>query len=115
MDNIQFFLSRYLNAGRNKIEKLPTTECFVSSDGRTYNCLMLEEMYVQDNRLNDIPSDIFRLPNLVILDISNNKLQKMPFDVWKAPKLRELNVAFNLLKDLPTLENVCCNSQNKHL
>lgn len=68
---------------------------------------MLEELYLQDNRLNDIPSEIFILPNLVILDISNNKLQQMPFDVWKAPKLRELNVAFNLLKDLPTLENVC--------
>lgn len=68
---------------------------------------MLEELYLQDNRLNDIPSEIFSLPNLIILDISNNKLQQMPFDVWKAPKLRELNVAFNLLKDLPTLENVC--------
>lgn len=97
---------RYLNASRNQIERLPTTEKCLSANGRTYDCSVLEELYLQDNRLNDIPAEIFRLPKLVILDISNNKLQQVPYDVWKAPKLRELNVAFNLLKDLPTLENV---------
>lgn len=101
MDNL-----RYLNAGRNKIERLPSTENCLSAVGRTYDCSAIEELYLQDNRLNDIPAEIFRLPNLVILDISNNKLQQIPYDVWKAPKLRELNVALNLLKDLPTLENV---------
>lgn len=49
----------------------------------------------------NLPSEIFHLPALTILDISNNKLQELPFDMWKAPKLRELNIAFNLLKDLP--------------
>lgn len=61
---------------------------------------------MQDNSLEEIFPEIFRMPSLVTLDISNNKLQKIPFDMWKAPKLRELNIAFNLLKDLPTSEDV---------
>lgn len=90
----------YLNVAQNKIERLPPPdEC-------SYNSPMLEEIYLQDNNLEEILPEIFRLPSLVTLDISNNKLQKIPFDMWKAPKLRELNVAFNLLKDLPTSEDV---------
>ncbi|ETN67521.1 Leucine-rich repeat kinase [Anopheles darlingi] len=66
-------------------------------------CPVLEELYLQDNRLEDVPALLFRLPNLTILDVSNNKLQQLPFQMWKAPKLKELNVAFNFLKDLPSL------------
>lgn len=97
---------RYLNAGKNQIEELPLVDNSNTSNAGSYSCVVLEELYLQDNRLNDIPAEIFRLPNLVILDISNNKLQQIPYDIWKAPKLRELNVAFNLLKDLPTLQDV---------
>lgn len=91
---------RYLNAAKNKIEHLPSPEhC-------SYNSPVLEEIYLQDNSLEEILPEIFRLPSLITLDISNNKLQKIPFDMWRAPKLRELNIAFNLLKDLPTSEEV---------
>lgn len=85
---------------QNKIEKLP------SPHNGNYNCPVLEELYLQDNSLEEILPEIFRLPSLVTLDISNNKIQKMPFEMWKAPKLRELNIAFNLLKDLPTSQDV---------
>lgn len=67
---------------------------------------MLEEVYLQDNSLEEIPCEIFRMPSLITLDISNNKLERIPFDMWKAPKLRELNIAFNLLKELPNLRDV---------
>lgn len=55
----------------------------------------------KDNRLEEIPQEVFRLPSLVTLDISNNKLQELSFQLWRSPKLKELNAAFNLLKDLP--------------
>ena len=55
----------------------------------------------QDNRLEEIPLEVFRLPSLVTLDVSNNKLQELPFQLWKSPKLKELNAAFNLLRELP--------------
>lgn len=90
----------YLNAAQNKIEQLP------SPTESSYNSPVLEEIYLQDNCLEEVLPEIFRLPSLVTLDISNNKLQKIPFDMWKSPKLRELNIAFNLLKDLPTSEDV---------
>lgn len=57
--------------------------------------------FSKDNRLEEIPEDVFRLPSLTTLDISNNKLQELPFQLWRSPKLKELNVAFNLLKELP--------------
>lgn len=90
----------YLNAAQNKIEHLPSpTEC-------SYNSPVLEEIYLQDNSLEEILPEIFQMPSLVTLDISNNKIEKIPFAMWKARKLRELNIAFNLLKDLPTSEDV---------
>lgn len=93
---------------QNKISKLPVSPTLVLNNGGSiipgkheYNCPVLEEIYMQDNRLATLPREIFHLPFLTILDISNNKLQELPFDLWKAPKLREFNIAFNLLKDLP--------------
>ncbi|XP_039969967.1 leucine-rich repeat serine/threonine-protein kinase 1 isoform X4 [Bactrocera tryoni] len=92
---------KYLNIAQNKISSLPSTEQSPNTAKYSYNCPVLEELFMQDNRLVTIPTEIFHLPSLTILDISNNKLQEMPFDMWKAPKLRELNIAFNLLRDLP--------------
>lgn len=67
-----------------------------------YSCPVLEELYLQDNRLDRIPDALFRLPSLVTLVLSNNKLQQLPYNMWQAPKLRELNAGFNLLKELPS-------------
>jgi Leucine-rich repeat (LRR) protein len=109
---------RYLNVAQNQLEKLPLPEELSEMPSPTsrrqskllaqkeYSCPVLEELYLQDNRLDNIPSSIFRLPALTILDASNNKLQELPFEMWKSPKLKELNVAFNLMKDLPVLPNV---------
>ncbi|KAK9885098.1 hypothetical protein WA026_009320 [Henosepilachna vigintioctopunctata] len=106
---------KYLNLSQNKIEKFPLAE---KKDGHkekrnrlkkntvaestTYNCPVLEELYLQDNRLDNIPDEIFKLPSLVTLVISNNKFQQLPYSMWLAPKLKELNASFNFLKDLPT-------------
>ncbi|XP_065214793.1 leucine-rich repeat serine/threonine-protein kinase 1 isoform X2 [Planococcus citri] len=106
---------RYLNLAQNKIKKLPTSqdfeeECSPSNKRRSrvtftrekgYSAPFLEELYLQDNRLEEIPEEVFRLPLLVTLDVSNNKLQELPFQLWRAPKLKELNAAFNLLRELP--------------
>ncbi|KRF83412.1 leucine-rich repeat serine/threonine-protein kinase 1 isoform X2 [Drosophila virilis] len=86
---------KYLNVAQNKITELPAPL------DKTYNCPVLDELFLQDNQLTTLPAAIFHLPALTILDISNNKLQQLPFDMWRAPKLRELNVAFNLLRELP--------------
>uniref|UniRef100_A0A8D8E4R7 non-specific serine/threonine protein kinase n=3 Tax=Culex pipiens TaxID=7175 RepID=A0A8D8E4R7_CULPI len=110
---------RYLNVAQNKIERIPGMEeidpgsVYQPLKRRSskvsqleYSCPVLEELYLQDNRLECIPPRLFLLPSLSILDVSNNKLQELPFELWKSPKLKEFNVAFNFLKDLPSLPNV---------
>ena len=108
----QLYSLRYLNVAQNKIEKLPVpVESPTKKSHRkkgnahleelNYSCPMLEELYVQDNRLDQIPEAVFRLPCLITLVMSNNKLQQLPYNMWHAPKLKELNASFNLLKELP--------------
>ncbi|XP_071051470.1 leucine-rich repeat serine/threonine-protein kinase 1 isoform X2 [Onthophagus taurus] len=117
----QLYSLRYLNVAQNKIEKLPIpvespnkkTHRRKSSnvvEELNYNCPVLEELYLQDNRLDQIPDALFRLPSLVTLVVSNNKLQNLPYNMWLAPKLKELNASFNLLKDLP-VNNVIDNTK----
>lgn len=96
---------RILNVAQNKIESLP-----MPKDSGEYYAPVLEELYLQDNRLDQVPKNIFRLPNLQTVDVSNNKLQNLPYELWLSPRLRELNVAFNLLKDLPSLPKVFLNT-----
>lgn len=97
---IIFYLQslRYLNMAQNKIDTL-TAEPKSPKDKL---CPVLEEMYLQDNRLEQLPEFIMNLPALEIMDVSNNKLQCLPDNLWRAPKLKELNASFNLLKILPS-------------
>ncbi|KYM96488.1 Leucine-rich repeat serine/threonine-protein kinase 1 [Cyphomyrmex costatus] len=89
---------RYLNMAQNKIDTLMAD----SKNPKDKLCPVLEEMYLQDNRLEQLPEFIMNLPALEIMDVSNNKLQCLPQNLWRAPKLKELNASFNLLRDLPS-------------
>ncbi|EFN82819.1 Leucine-rich repeat serine/threonine-protein kinase 2 [Harpegnathos saltator] len=89
---------RYLNMAQNKIDTLVAD----SKNPKDKLCPVLEEMYLQDNRLEQLPEFIMNLPTLEIMDVSNNKLQCLPQNLWRAPKLKELNASFNLLRDLPS-------------
>lgn len=52
-------------------------------------------------RLDFLPDALFKLPSLMVLDVSNNKLHHIPRELWTAPKLKDINISFNLLTDLP--------------
>ncbi|XP_076065875.1 leucine-rich repeat serine/threonine-protein kinase 1-like isoform X3 [Oratosquilla oratoria] len=103
-----------LNAAQNKIEQLPSCigqfvdgtvtlprKCSPRKEMMLGPISVLEEIHLQDNRLDSLPDGLFDLPNLQIIDVSNNKLSSLPYKLWLAPKLRELNAALNLLHDLP--------------
>ncbi len=90
--NVLFF--RYLNLSQNKLESLP-------QENTSFDCPFLEEIYLQNNKLDEIPAKYFLFPELKTLDVSNNKIQKLPKEMWKASNLRDLNVAFNLLRNFP--------------
>lgn len=98
--NTVFYLQslRYLNMAQNKLDTLSAEP----RNPKDKLCPVLEEMYLQDNRLEQLPEFIMNLPSLEIMDVSNNKLQCLPDNLWRAPKLKELNASFNLLKDLPS-------------
>ncbi|CAH1285512.1 unnamed protein product [Diabrotica balteata] len=108
----QLYSLRFLSLAQNKIEKLPIPVSSPTKKGhkrkhsnpsdQKYSCPVLEELYLQDNRLDHIPEAIFKLPSLVTLVISNNKLQQLPYEMWVAPKLKEMNAAFNLIRELPS-------------
>ncbi|XP_070394975.1 leucine-rich repeat serine/threonine-protein kinase 1 isoform X2 [Dermacentor albipictus] len=81
-----------LAAGQNKLATLPAV---VSAP-------LLEELQLQDNRLETVPGSLFQLPALHTLDLSNNKLQVLPEELWGAPRLRDLNLSMNMLSRLPS-------------
>ena len=83
-----------INMAGNKLELLP--DC-------SYNCPSLEEIHLQDNRLDNLPDNLFKLPKLSILDVSNNKLQLVPYVIWSCPSLTEVNLSLNMLSDLPSV------------
>ncbi|KAK4295198.1 hypothetical protein Pmani_032225 [Petrolisthes manimaculis] len=103
-----------LNAAQNKIEKLPNNigqlldgTVTLPRRGSKKDLFLgplsvLEEVHLQDNRLNSLPDGLFTLPALQLLDVSNNKLSLLPYKLWTAPKLREVNASLNLLSHLPT-------------
>ena len=128
---------RILSLSQNKLESLPETESLESSSTNrfmkkshsyssslsssnssttgssvTWTLPCLEEIYLQDNRLDSVSSRLFELPSLKIVDLSNNKLRSLPSRFWHAPKLRDLNVSMNLLRDLPVTYSLVSNVIN---
>ena len=63
---------KFLSLAGNKVETLP--------DCPQYSCPWLEEVQLQDNRLDQLPPALFMLPSLALLDVANNKLQMVSTD-----------------------------------
>ncbi|XP_053214681.1 CCR4-NOT transcription complex subunit 6-like-B isoform X3 [Panonychus citri] len=61
----------------------------------------LTSLYLDNNNLSRIPSDICKLTNLIHLDLSNNKLRTLPSELGDLIKLRELLLNNNSLRVLP--------------
>ncbi|CAF3637915.1 unnamed protein product [Adineta steineri] len=61
----------------------------------------LTVLYLNDNQLSRLPSEIACLSNLVTLDLSNNKLRNLPSEIGELITLRELNLTNNSIRNLP--------------
>ncbi|KAI1285767.1 CCR4-NOT transcription complex subunit 6 [Halotydeus destructor] len=61
----------------------------------------LTSLYLNDNNLTRIPSDISKLENLIHLDLSSNGLRSVPSEIGDLINLRELLLNNNRLRMLP--------------
>ncbi|CAF3335493.1 unnamed protein product [Rotaria sp. Silwood2] len=61
----------------------------------------LTVLYLNDNQLTRLPSEIVCLTNLITLDLSNNKLRNLPSEIGDLITLRELNLTNNSIRNLP--------------
>ncbi|XP_037912958.1 CCR4-NOT transcription complex subunit 6-like isoform X2 [Hermetia illucens] len=66
-----------------------------------WNFTHLTALYLNDNNLSRLPSDIGLLTNLRTLDVSSNKLRSLPAELGELIQLRELLLNNNYLRALP--------------
>lgn len=58
------------------------------------------KLNLSDQKLKEIPSEIFNFPNLHMLNLSNNKIKEIPSDINRLPYLTMLNLYGNKIRDL---------------
>ena len=71
------------------------------NDIALYRLPDLQELRVQNNRMEKLPWYFPRLHMLRLLNISNNKFQDVPEEVCKMSGLEELDISFNMISQLP--------------
>lgn len=71
-----------------------------------WNCPLLDELELQRNELTALPSCVFDLPNLKVLNLCRNKLKELPLKMWTAPSLKDVLLQENELTCLPSYPQV---------
>lgn len=59
------------------------------------------KLFLSRNQLRTLPSELFRLDNVVVLSLRGNELQELPHSIARLGKLNELNIAGNNIRWLP--------------
>ncbi|CAE6364653.1 unnamed protein product [Rhizoctonia solani] len=60
------------------------------------------QLYLANNRISILPSELFQLNNLTLLSLRGNKLRSLPPAIGNLKSLRSLNIASNELTTLPS-------------
>ena len=61
----------------------------------------MEKLFLENNKLTNLPKSIFELTSLEILSLENNKLTDLPESIFKLINLEKLFLENNQLTDLP--------------
>lgn len=61
----------------------------------------LQELWLDHNQLQSLPSEIGQLSNLTCLDLSENKLEYLPEEIAGLESLTDLHLSSNILETLP--------------
>ncbi|XP_055858844.1 leucine-rich repeat-containing protein 28 [Episyrphus balteatus] len=65
------------------------------------NLTNLKFIHLSGNALEELPDDIYYLENLEFLDVSNNKITSLPHTIGEMKSLQRLNVSGNKLTEIP--------------
>jgi len=77
--------------GTNNIEVIPSA---------IQDLPKLEELYLNNNLIKEVPNELFNLPNLKKLELSNNKIEVIPPTIKNLINLEEINLYNNKLKEV---------------
>ncbi|MFM2135189.1 MAG: scribbled planar cell polarity protein [Bacteroidota bacterium] len=61
----------------------------------------VEVLVLKGRKLDSIPADIFRMVNLIHLDLSRNKIDSLPAEIGMLTRLEHLDLSNNKLESLP--------------
>ncbi|KAL7304086.1 hypothetical protein TKK_0003547 [Trichogramma kaykai] len=61
----------------------------------------LQELHLENNRLDLVPSELLKLESLVYLDLSDNRIQYLPREIHRLVNLQELIADRNVIRELP--------------
>ena len=62
----------------------------------------MQKLIASKNNISDLPSDLWKMKSLEVLDISDNLLGSLPESIAKLPSIKELRVDVNKIGSFPT-------------
>ena len=78
----------------------PTQSKMIKINGKSFN-KDIKELYLYNNQLTQLPTEIGNLTQLTELDLSNNQLTQLPREIGNLTQLTWLNLSDNQLTQLP--------------
>ena len=72
-----------------------------------YNDIKMTSLCLSDKFITDVETDITKLKNLTIVDMSVNRIREIPNEMMQLTKLTSLNLCLNYIKNIPkSLKNL---------
>ncbi|KAL9655927.1 hypothetical protein ABK040_007548 [Willaertia magna] len=84
-----------LHLEANKLQDLP----------KKFNLLSVENIYLNDNLFSYLPTVLYEIETITVLNLSNNQLKQLNSDIGKLVNLQELYLNNNPLENLPSLRS----------
>lgn len=89
------------------IESLELSQSLVKLRGKVptviFSLKKLQFLYLDNNKLKQLPREICQLKELITLDLSNNKLSQLPYEISQLKELVTLELGNNQFRDFPVL------------